>query len=1347
MEELRRYGLLGTPPEQALDDLTSLAARLCGAPMALISLMDVGRLWFKSKFGLAACETPREFSPCACAMGQQGLFVVPDAAKDERFAGNPLVAGEPGVRFYAGAPLVTPAGHALGTLCVMDVEPRQLSALQEEALRVLGRQVMAQFELRRQTRELAAREARLRAIIDSEPECVKLLAADGSLLEMNPAGLRMLEADSFAQVENRCVYPLVDGEYRRAFRELNEKVFAGGSGTLEFEIVGLKGGRRWLETHATPLRDEFGGVTALLGITRDVTGRKQAEAARRESERRMREMLEHVELIAVMLDTAGRVTFCNDFLLQLTGWTRAEALGSDWFERFVPPGSDRVRRMFAEALRGGEIPTHFENEIMTKAGARRVVRWSNTLARDPSGAVTGATSIGEDVTARQQAEAALRESEEKFRNIFNASPVPCALNDDRQNITFLNPEFTRTFGYGLADIPTLAEWWPRAYPDPAYRSWVQAAWQARLGDASKNNTPFEPLELKVACKDGAERIVVATAARLGESFAGTHLVTLFDITNLKQAEVALRESEELFSTAFRSSPVGLRVATLEGRFVEVNRTLCEQFGYAREEFIGRTAVELGLVNAAYREKMMAAVAPDGTADELELHVRRRDGKTIVLLVSQQPVSFKGVPHILSTSVEITERKQAEARVHALNRVYSLLSEINQVIAREKDSPAMLAAACRIAVAKGGFSLAWIGLAETPGGRLQISAHAGADAGALEILNRMLDAEPPAGCAFTRHALEAGERRICDDIANDPLAAPWREAALERQCRAMGAFPLKVEGRVVGVLNLYASEAQYFDEAELRLLDELSADISFALEVHGRELRRQRAEQDLRASEERFRQVVENIQEVFWVADPAKREMLYVSPAYETIWGRPCASFGKSPESWLEAVHPEDRERVEMAAKSKQAGGGYDEMYRILRPDGSARWIHDRAFPVRNAAGEVHLVVGVAEDVTTRKHAEQLALRSQRLESIGTLAGGVAHDLNNALAPILMGVDMLRMEYPRGSETLDLVQASAKRGAAMVRQLLNFAKGAEGQRVAIQPGRLVKEMEKFMLGTFPKNIQVVVKLDPALPLVLGDATQLQQVVLNLSVNARDAMPQGGVLTLEERRVELDAAQASTILGARPGNYVVLQVSDTGVGIPAAIIDRIFDPFFTTKSPDKGTGVGLSTVMGIVRGHGGFMRVQSQPGQGSTFTAYLPAAGPGIQPEQAAPPPQALPGRGELILYVDDEEALRRMADAVLRRMNFNVLTAADGADGLRQASSRAGELRAVITDLHMPRMDGLAFVREIRRILPSLPVIVSSGRMEDADQAELMALKVDVFLGKPFTEAELARALKQLLAPK
>lgn len=598
--------------------------------------------------------------------------------------------------------------------------------------------------------------------------------------------------------------------------------------------------------------------------------------------------------------------------------------------------------------------------------------------------------------------------------------------------------------------------------------------------------------------------------------------------------------------------------------------------------------------------------------------------------------------------------------------------------------------------------------------------------------RILDANEAAAAFYGWPQDELCRMKISDII---PLPLEQVKAAVEHALTRRQARLEFRNRRADGSVREVATYLSEFESGERVLWHSIIHDITD----------RKRAEAVLRESEARFRQLAETIHEVFWMRDAATNQLLYVSPAYEAIWGRTCPSLHQNLAEWFEAVHPADRERLQRAWDTRRTSGGYDEEYRILRPDGAVRWIHDKAFPVYDEAGATRRVVGVAEDVTERKELQAQLLRSQRLEAIGTLAGGIAHDFNNALAPILMGVELLRVQYPEEDKILKTIQSCAQRGADMIRQLLSFAKGAEGARVAVNLNHVVKDLQRIAESTFPKNIRTVVTCDPHLPFVLGDPTQLHQVLLNLCVNARDAMPNGGTLTLETLRENLDAASAKAIPGAPPGHYVVLRVQDTGHGIPPEILDRIFEPFFTTKGARQGTGLGLATVQSITNGHGGFLHVESKPGSGSTFSVYLPAAG---QEHPAGPlphTPSEFRGNGETILFVDDEVPVREIARAVLRRLNFAPLTATDGADALQQLARHRTDLRAIITDLHMPRMDGLALVRSVRRTFPEVPILVTSGRLDDAVAGELKTLGVTHCLDKPFTESQLAGALKSLLA--
>ena len=516
-------------------------------------------------------------------------------------------------------------------------------------------------------------------------------------------------------------------------------------------------------------------------------------------------------------------------------------------------------------------------------------------------------------------------------------------------------------------------------------------------------------------------------------------------------------------------------------------------------------------------------------------------------------------------------------------------------------------------------------------------------------------------------------------------------------------------------------------------------------------------ESLRA-DERLRQVIRlsNIgvfehdhatDEVFW--SPEQREIYGIGPQERLAFRSGPGASSSDFQTWS-LIHPDDRERVAAALDRAHAGddGRFDLEYRIVRRDGSERWIATRSQTFFSGAGSERRAVrtiGASQDITARKaeqtQHERHASRAQRLESIGTLAGGIAHDLNNALTPILMMLDLLKEQYPAESEALDTVERSANHAAEMVRHLLSFAKGNEGRRLQLQPRMLLKEMEKIVKGTFPKNIRIHVRCPKELACIEGDATQLHQVLLNLCVNARDAMPEGGTLTLEAA-----SADDSEATGTTGKKYVVLRVGDTGSGIDPNMLERIFDPFFTTKGPEKGTGLGLFTAAGIAKGHEGFIRVRSEPGQGSIFSVFLPVMAGTSDAEPASESLAAFSGNRELILYIDDESEVRTAARAVLTRLNFTPLIAKDAMSGLLQAMQHRTDLRAVITDLHMPHMDGLAFVRALRRALPQIPVIIASGRIDGAPTKELKRLNVTSLLDKPFTQSMLANALRTALSP-
>jgi nitrogen-specific signal transduction histidine kinase/ActR/RegA family two-component response regulator len=404
--------------------------------------------------------------------------------------------------------------------------------------------------------------------------------------------------------------------------------------------------------------------------------------------------------------------------------------------------------------------------------------------------------------------------------------------------------------------------------------------------------------------------------------------------------------------------------------------------------------------------------------------------------------------------------------------------------------------------------------------------------------------------------------------------------------------------------------------------------------------------------------------------------------------------------------------------------------------------------MRDAAGSPRSLLLTASDITESKRQEAVFLRAQRMDSIGSLTSGVAHDLNNVLSPIMMSVELLRplAVRPEDREVIRLLSDSVRRGADVVRQLLLFGRGSEGPGETIEISTVFKEIIRMMRETFPRNLTIGGQISRDVWTVRGYPTQIYQILLNLCVNARDAMPTGGTLNVDACNRHLDAAAVRLQPGAKPGRYVELTVTDTGTGIPAEIVDKIFDPFFTTKERGQGSGLGLSTVLGIAKGFGGFVNVTSRVGAGSEFKVFLPASGD-LGEATAETKTEAWRGHGETVLVVDDEEGIRMVVARLLIASGYRVLEAANGGNALILARAHRADLRAVVLDMMMPGLDGLQVVAALREFAPDLPIVACSGLDRYRDELVKQGFTRVCFLTKPILADSLRQALRALLDGK
>lgn len=405
--------------------------------------------------------------------------------------------------------------------------------------------------------------------------------------------------------------------------------------------------------------------------------------------------------------------------------------------------------------------------------------------------------------------------------------------------------------------------------------------------------------------------------------------------------------------------------------------------------------------------------------------------------------------------------------------------------------------------------------------------------------------------------------------------------------------------------------------------------------------------------------------------------------------------------------------------------------------------------VRDDDKKPKFILVVSTDITEKKQLEAQFLRAQRMESIGTLASGIAHDLNNILTPVLATAQLLQMKLShldnRSQQMLQVLETNARRGAELVKQVLSFARGVEGEQTVLQTKHLIREIQQVARETFPKSIEVWTEIPEDLWTVTGDATQLHQVLMNLCVNARDAMPFGGILKIFAENLTIDEDYARVNWDAQAGNYIAITISDNGVGIPIEIRDRIFEPFFTTKEVGKGTGLGLSTVVGIIKSHHGFITVNSTVGEGTQFKIFLPAVATINSLE--ANVDEAILGFNELILVVDDEAAIREVTRAALETYNYRVLTAQDGVDAISIYVQHKDDISLVLIDMMMPSMDGATTIRTLRKIDPEIKIVAVSGLLSNYHSADLGLSDVAACLPKPYTVEELIQTIHSVLGAK
>lgn len=818
-----------------------------------------------------------------------------------------------------------------------------------------------------------------------------------------------------------------------------------------------------------------------------------------------------------------------------------------------------------------------------------------------------------------------------------------------------------------------------------------------------------------------------------------HIVEIAIERNHKQQE--LRASKELFSNAFEHAVVGMGLFSLDGAWFRINPALSRMMGYTQAELMASTFQDITVPEdiEPNLQGLRELIANKRQIFTMEKRYYHKSGQIIWGYLSVSLVrDAAGQPlHFISQVQDITERKLTEEKILRLNRVYALLSQINNAIVHIHKQQELLEAVCHVAIETGKLRATWIGLLDEGSQDIRVVAKAGEIAGYLEEsrarVGPLIESSGPFGTAIREN-----HATICNDLENDESFRPWREYALLKGYRSVAVFPLRLSGKIIGVFVLYADVRDFFDAQEVKLLEELASDISFAIQFIAQEERRRHAE--MRMAEQAA--LLDKAQDAIIVWDLDHR-ILYWNKSAERVYG------------WIEeeAVGASLKKRLYkddtplfMAREITLTKGEWSGEIEQLTKTGQVIIVEGHWTLVRDDHGKPKSILSINTDITQRKKLEAQFLRAQRMESIGALAGGIAHDLNNVLSPIILSIDLLKrkIDDPAIHKILDTITTSAQHGAEMVNQVLSFARGLEGRRIYVQVKHLVHDMVKIAFDTFPKNIRMEEWVNPDLWLLQADPTQLHQVLLNLCVNARDAMSQGGQITISAENVLIDEQYAAMNLETPVGPYVKIEVKDTGSGIPDEIIDKIFDPFFTTKDVGKGTGLGLSTSLAIVKSHGGFIRVYSDLGKGTCFRIYLPAYTKAISAAVVEREEILTRGNGETILVVDDEAAIRQITKQTLEAFGYNVLLAINGVEAVSTYLQHRTQIALVLTDMMMPVMDGPATIEVLSRLNPHIRIISASGITANGKSSQTSLEGVSYFLPKPYTAETLLKAIKFVL---
>lgn len=919
------------------------------------------------------------------------------------------------------------------------------------------------------------------------------------------------------------------------------------------------------------------------------------------------------------------------------------------------------------------------------------------------------SQIKEKLETESQAE--LKESEHLLRTIFENEPDCINILSEDGTLLLVNPASLDIMEANSLDEVVGKSVYPlisAKYREP-FRLLMEGAF---LGN--KGKLVFEIVGFK-----GSRKTLEMQAFPLHTSEGEIVAVIGFahDITKQKDTENSLRESEERIRLLVEGAFEGI-VLHNQGIIIEANKKLADKLGYNLKDMVGKNILEYTAPES--RELVLQNIL-SGYENPYEAKYQRKDGRTFYCEVISKPTYYRGEKVHITAIRDISERKQLLELSQALLSTLDLDEIINKILQELRN--ALPYDTCRIL---------WLDEKTNSLRPYRI-------VGQERIPNELAHWSIPVGKGIASTVVQTGKSELVNNAHLDPRSIYPEEATIT--CEHLISIPIRSKEKILGAFNVSRNADPPFTQEEFDLVELFLTHASLAIE-------NARLFEQTKVSEEKYRSLFEETKDMVFISTPegkfidinpagiqllkydSKEELLMVDIARDLYWDP------NKRQEFLQLIH--------------RQGYVQDMQLELKTKDGQKLVVLETVTTVRDKNGNIVAYRGIIRDITSQRVLEEQFRQSQKMESLGTIAGGIAHDFNNILG-IIMGysahLEQAKTDPERIAKSLQAIKTAAQRGAGLVRQLLTFARKTSPTVESVNPNTIIEEIAKMLYATFPKTITIDLQLDPNIQFIIADANQLHQALVNLSVNARDAMPKGGKLSFITSIVTNRVIKKQFPEATR-SSYVCIRVTDTGVGMDEITRSRIFEPFFTTKERGKGTGLGLSVVYGVVQSHQGFINVQSEIGKGTTFSIYLPMPESMVSDTpEVIQESKEIPGGNETLLIVEDEDSLRELLKSMLESKGYNVLTASDGVEAIETYEKHKDKIAAVISDVGLPRLDGWASMQQIKKLNPSAKIILASGYIDNEILELTRKKEIEKFIRKPYDLDEVASKIRDILDQK